>query len=251
MHRPASETRQSNLLKIATLCMLVLIGCRVEAPAQSNNPKPSKNGESRQTDSRGLIISDGELPPNTYLQARYEYRFSARGEFAPPVRWRVIGGALPPGLRLEDDGLLHGEPTRTGEFRFTVSATDTGKPAQAVQREFVIRVIEALVLEWKVPAHVTGNRIEGSVDVSNTTRHDVDLTFIVEAVAENGRATAIGYQHFLLRRGTRDMELPFGETLPHGAYLINVDGIGEITSRNVIYRQRLVMPKPLNVAVGP
>ena len=33
------------------------------------------------------------------------------------------------------------------------------------------------------------NRIEGSGEVSNTTAEDMDLTFDVKAVAENGRAT--------------------------------------------------------------
>ena len=34
-------------------------------------------------------------------------------------------GALPPGIKLEDEGLLHGEAERAGEFEFTVSATDS------------------------------------------------------------------------------------------------------------------------------
>ena len=84
-------------------------------------------------------------------------------------------------------------------------------------------MVEAMTLAWKVPAHVIGNRIEGSVEVSNTTPDDMDLTFDVKAVAENGRATEIGYQHFPLKKGTTGMMLPFGETLPHGAYMVYVN----------------------------
>jgi hypothetical protein len=92
-----------------------------------------------------------------------------------------------------------------------------GQPQQAVQRGYVIKVVNAMTLSWKNPAHVVGNRIQGSVEVSNATVDDIDLTFDVKAVADNGRATEIGYQHFVLTRGTIGMALPFGETLPHGA----------------------------------
>jgi len=199
----------------------------------------------------GLVIDDRLAPPKTYPHARYWFMFQARGNSVPPLHWRIEKGALPPGLNLEDNGLLHGEPERTGEYRFTVSVTDSGKPQQSVQKDFVIEVVEALTLVWKTPAHVSGSRIEGSVQVSNTTPEDVDLTFIVEAVAENGRATVIGYQHFLLRKGTTEMELPFGESLPHGGYLVNVDAIGEVASRSLIFRRRLQTPAVLQVVVGP
>jgi hypothetical protein len=98
---------------------------------------------------------------------------------------------------------------------------------------------------------VNGNRIEGSAQVANTTPDDVDLTFYVLAVAANGRATAIGYQHFVLKRGTMEMELPFGETLPHGGYVVHVDAVGEVAAKNVIYREYLETPGPLQVTVGP
>ncbi|HET9407983.1 MAG TPA: Ig domain-containing protein [Candidatus Sulfotelmatobacter sp.] len=199
----------------------------------------------------GLRISDHVLPPDTYPHERYYFQFLARGNNTPPIEWRLEKGALPPGLKLETNGVLHGEPERPGEYRFTVSATDSGSPRHAVQRDFVIKVVEALTLVWKNAAHVAGGRIEGSVAVSNTTPDDIDLTFIVEAVAENGRATAIGYQHFVLPRRTVDKELPFGENLPHGSYVVNVDAIGEVAKRNTIFRQRMQTPKPLQVTVGP
>jgi hypothetical protein len=87
--------------------------------------------------------------------------------------------------------------------------------------------------------------------VSNTTADDVDLTFVVMAVASDGRATAIGYQHFVLRRGTMAKELPFGETLPHGGYVVHVDAVGEVAPKNLIYRERMQTPSALQVTVGP
>jgi hypothetical protein len=120
-----------------------------------------------------------------------------------------------------------------------------------MQKGFVIKVVEAITVAWKVPAHVTGNRIDGSVEVSNTTADDMDLTFEVKAVNENGRATEIGYQHFPLKKGTIGMALPFGETLPYGAYMVYVDVNGEIAKRNAIYKQQMKTPAALQVLVGP
>jgi hypothetical protein len=89
------------------------------------------------------------------------------------------------------------------------------------------------------------------VEVSNSTAEDMDLTFDVKAVAENGRATEIGYQRFPLKRGTLGMALPFGETLPHGAYVVYVNVNGEVAKRNAIYKQQMQTPAPLQVVVGP
>ena len=201
------------------------------------------------SDSEFSIRDEPELP-ETYPHASYEYRFRTRGG-VPTFRWRLEKGALPSGLKLEEDGFLHGSPERTGEFRFTISATDSGQPQQSVQKVFVLRVRSAMTLNWKVVAHVTGNRIDGSAEISNTTPDDIDLTFIVVAVPGNGRAVAIGYQHFMLRRGTVGMELPFGETLPRGGYVVHVDAVGEVARKNVIYRERLQTPSMLQVSVGP
>jgi hypothetical protein len=197
-----------------------------------------------------LTIETEAKLPDTFPKAPYEVRLSAHGG-VPVLHWRFEKGMLPPGMKIEDDGLLHGTADRTGEFQFTATVTDGGKPQQSVQKQFLIRVRSAMTLNWKVPAHVTGNRITGSVEVSNTTPDDIDLTFVVMAVAGNGRATAIGYQRFSLPKGTQAKELPFGETLPHGGYVVHVDAVGEVAPKNLIYRERMQTPAPLQVTVGP
>ncbi len=216
---------------------------RAQAAGQAAQPSPDQSASDL------AILNDSPLP-DTYPHADYEYRFHAHGG-VPVLHWRLEKGTLPPGLKLEEDGLLHGQPVRAGEFEFTISVRDGGQPQQAVQKGFVLRVLSAMSLRWKEEPRVTGNRIEGSAEISNTTPDDIDLTFIVLAVPENGRAVAIGYQHFLLRRGTINMELPFGETLPRGGYVVHVDAVGEVPSRNVIYRERLQSAKALQVSVGP
>jgi hypothetical protein len=198
----------------------------------------------------GLQIGPEEVPV-THPRESYAVRLYGRGDYVPTLSWRLESGTLPPGITLSDDGELRGAAERAGEFQFVVEARDSGKPQQGARRTYVIKVVEGVRVEWKVPAHVTANRIDGSVAVTNTTADDLDLTFDVKAVAENGRATEIGYQHFLLKKGTVGMALPFGETLPHGAYVVYVNVAGEVAKRNLIYRQRMQTAGALQVAVGP
>jgi hypothetical protein len=217
------------------------------AAAQQPTPQDSS---SKDTEGGGLVMEPQELP-ETYPHAPYQVNFHARGNYVPVLHWSIGAGTLPPGITLDDGGLLHGEAQKAGEYRFVVVVTDGGKPQQAFQHAYTIKVTEGITVNWKVPPAVNSNRIDGSVEVSNATQYDMDLTFDVKAVAENGRATEIGYQHFRLKRGTIAMALPFGETLPHGSYTIYVNVVGEVARRNAIYRKALQTPIPLEVVVGP
>jgi hypothetical protein len=217
------------------------------AKTEADKTAPDKTAQDR--DDR-LVIEPAELP-RTYPHGRYQVIFQARGNYVPVLYWRVASGTLPPGITLDENGVLRGEAERAGEFRFEVEVRDGGKPQQGVQKGYVIKVLEGIAVAWKVPAHVTGNRIDGSVEVTNATADDMDLTFDVKAVAENGRATEIGYQRFPLKKGTIGMTLPFGETLPHGAYMVYVNVNGEVAKRNAIYKEQMNSPVALQVVVGP
>jgi hypothetical protein len=234
--------------RIVSLCVfgvgLVCAGQFISA--QDNDAQSQASADA--ASGNQIVIKTGSQLPDTYPRGVYNVRLVATGG-VPSLHWKVEKGALPPGIKLREDGELVGSAERTGEFQFTLTVQDSSR--QAVQKEFSIRVRSALVLNWKSAAHVNGNRIEGSAEVSNTTPDDIDLTFVVLAVAtDNGRATAIGYQHFSLAHGTNEQELPFGETLPHGGYVVHVDVVGEVAPKNVIYRERMQTPA-LQVTVGP
>jgi Putative Ig domain len=234
----------------ALACLLVVPVCPVFLiRAQAQSEQQSDNKASSKPDAAQLVIDTVSFP-GTYARGRYSVQLQQHGG-TPPFHWKVEHGDLPRGLILEDDGSLHGSPQTTGEYHLTISVTDSSKPPQAVQRDYVLKVVPAFTLTWKTPAHVAGNRIEGSVEVSNGTPQDFDLTFIVLAVNETGRATAIGYQRFPLKKGTSEFEIPFGDTVPHGAYVVHVDAVGEVADENLIYRERLQTPSPLQVAAGP
>ena len=177
--------------------------------------------------------------PKGSLWSKYSYQLQAAGQ--GPFHWHVYSGLLPKGVQLRDNGELYGVIDQTGEFDFIAEAQGpSGKP----ERSLVTLVVEPpLISEWQKQASISGNRIDGSVKVSNTTGRDLDLTFDVLAVNEIGRATAIGYQHFALKKDTRDLELPFGDTLGPGSYVVHIDVVGEEPVSKSIFRSRLVTPK--------
>ena len=169
----------------------------------------------------------------------------------PPYVWSVAGGDLPEGVTLTPEGLLAGRPAKAGTFAFSLSVEDSGRPAHSINKDFKAVVIASLLLEWLQIPKVRDNRIDGVVQVSNGSTEAFDLTVIIVAVADNGRATAIGYEHFPLKAGDTNLQIPFGKTLPHGTYVIHADAIAEIPARKAILRQRLQTPQALQVIQGP
>jgi hypothetical protein len=193
---------------------------------------------------------DAAALPKASPRHLYRFQFQAHGGI-PPMKFAVSQGSLPTGMKLGEDGLLAGTPATTGEYKFTVTVTDSSNPPQKAFRAFVLRIAPPMVMEWKRYAHVTGNRIDGSIVVSNNTEDDFDFTFVVLAVAENGRAVAIGYQHIPLKSGVDSLEIPFAETLPRGNYVVHVDAVGEVAAKDQIFRTRLQTKEKLQIQVGP
>jgi len=201
------------------------------------------------TTTPALTITTEPLP-EAALQQIYRVHLQATGGM-PPLHWTLTSGQLPPGLELEDSGVISGIATKIGDYRFTVTVADSDDPPHRASREFTIRVVAPLVLEWSRLPRVQDNRIEGAVKVSNGTKDDFDLTVIVVAVNEIGKAFVLGYQHPDLKGGTANFEIPFGSNLPQGTYVVHADAVAEVPPRNAIYRQRLQTPEALQVTVGP
>lgn len=158
---------------------------------------------------------------------------------------------MPDGLAIGPDGVLSGVPIETGDFRFTVTVTDSGKPAHQKSQELTLLVVAPLLLQWSRLPKINGQRLECAIRLSNQTGEDFDLTVVGLAVNEIGRATAVGYQHFTLRRDTEDLEITFSENLPPGMYELNVDAVAEVPESNTIHRTRLVAREKLLVQPIP
>jgi hypothetical protein len=86
--------------------------------------------------------------PDGMVGASYSLQFKGSGGCGPglPYQYRVLNGALPPGLSLSSSGLVSGTPTQSGTYRFWVELSDQDPPSAAwclvakAQREFEITV---------------------------------------------------------------------------------------------------------------
>jgi len=201
-----------------------------------------------------LTILTKEMPSGSlWTPYRDQYRpgFQLRATGGiEPYHWRVVNGVLPAGLKLDESSEITGVPQESGNFQFALELHDSRIPPLHASQKVTLIVEAPFSAEWDHKAQVSGNRIDGSVKVSNRTGRDFDLTFVVLAVNDIGRATAIGYQHFSLKKNTRNMSLPFGETLSPGNYTVNVDVVGEEPIARRIFRARLVAGKR-TISQGP
>jgi len=196
-----------------------------------------------------LVITDEPLPEFA-VGVDFHFVLHATGGL-PPYVWNVENGDLPDGLNLSPEGFLTGRPTKPGSFQFVIKVEDSARPAHGRSKQFELEVVAPLLLEWLDSPKAHDDRIDGSVQVSNGSKDNFDLTVVIVAVADNGRATAIGYQHFPMKPGDLNVKIDFGSALPHGGYTIHADAIAEIPKRNAILRQRLQTPQPLQVIQGP
>jgi hypothetical protein len=73
----------------------------------------------------------------------YSATLQASGGLAP-FTYRVQDGALPTGLSLSAAGQIAGTPTATGEFRFTIQASDAN--LKTASNTYILSVIPALVI---------------------------------------------------------------------------------------------------------
>jgi hypothetical protein len=221
-----------NFTKIMRLIAILILFCGVLAA----QPPP-------------LAIGDEALPAMD-VGVEFHMLLHATGG-VPPYVWSVASGDLPEGVTLTPEGLLSGRAAKPGTSTFTLKVEDSGHPAHTISKDFRAVVAASMLLEWLQPPKVHDNRIDGAVQVSNGSADTFDLTVIIVAVADNGRATAIGYEHFPLKPGATNVQIPFGNTLPHGGYVIHADAIAEIPTRKAILRQRLQTTQPLQVIPGP
>ena len=196
-----------------------------------------------------LAVLDEPLPQLEVGVDFHSFLHASGG--APPYVWSIESGQLPEGIRLSPEGLLGGRPAKAETFTVTLKVEDSGHPTHSINKEFRVVVTPSLSIDWNQPPKVRDDRIDGVAQVSNGSPDTFDLTVIIVAVAENGRATVIGYEHFELKAGAENLQIPFGSTLPNGAYVIHADAIAEIPAKKTILRQRLEVPQPLQVAQGP
>ncbi len=170
---------------------------------------------------------------------KYDVQLRAIGG-RPPYRWTIQGGtALPAGLSLDaNSGRITGTPTSSDEFSVLVQVADSAEPPLTHTKLLVAQSGAPLTVRWTVRPHIVASSIAGAVRVANGTHDTVDMTVIVVAVNENGRATALRYEHLNLPPGKETPDLTFDVSLPVGQYVAHVDATGEVPEKKAIYRDR-------------
>jgi Putative Ig domain len=212
-----------------TLSLFVLLACSLQAQVAAQ-----------------LEIAKQQLPIGT-VGREYSAKLNAVNRQGPLV-WNIRGD-LPPGLRLNPgSGVLSGTPSKGGNYKVVITVLDRSTGATA-QRDFTIEISGLLRIEWKQPPSLSGKAISGKVTVSNASPDTYDLTFIVYAINEVGKAFALGYQRFNLRP-SQQQDLPFGLELPNGQYVVHADAVGEVALKNIIRRAALDTPERIAINVN-
>ena len=93
--------------------------------------------------STALHAQEAFALPEAKAGFAYEFQIQVEGGL-PPLKWRVAGGELPPGIELLPSGTLRGVPTvpRRDPYQFMVEVSDSSQPPQTFAQRFSV-VIKA------------------------------------------------------------------------------------------------------------
>ncbi len=208
------------------LAMVILATCLAAGQTLQIQPVPAQGAIVGQTATLSLAATGG----------------------SQPYTWHVSAGELPPGLKLHaHSGKIDGTPTTPGDYRVTLVLVDSSIPKFQIQTDVTIHVIAGITVDWKEPPKVNGSTISGSAVISNQTTEDFDLTVVIVAVNEIGRATALGYQHFTLAGGSTSPVIPFGSAPGQGTYYVRLDAVAHHPNRHHIYRASKQTSEPLKL----
>ena len=212
-------------IRLLTL-ILFLANCHAHGQTLQITPLPSQGMIVGQSYTLPLVTTGGALP----------------------YHWRLLHGELPPGMMLHPHtAKISGSPTTPGDYRFTIEVSDTSIPKLHGMLDVVIHVIAGLEVDWKESPKIHGNGISGSAVVTNETPKDFDLTVVIVAVNQIGRATALGYQHFKLRAQSTSEVIPFGSSPGLGTYYVRVDAAAHQAGHKYIYRASKQTSDPLKL----
>jgi len=100
-----------------------------------------------------ITLSPATLP-NAVLGSPYSRTITASGGTGP-YSFLITSGSPPPGVLLSSGGVLSGTPTATGEFSFTVTATDSNECTGARTYSIVVTTCAAITISPSTLANAT------------------------------------------------------------------------------------------------
>lgn len=101
-----------SLMAMALLGVSLLGGCSSVSP-------DSGNGTGR----ADVLVIQSQPLPAAYINENYNTKVLVSGGIAP-YAFRVGGGTLPKGLKLDSSGRLSGTPIKAGEYKFLIEVSD-------------------------------------------------------------------------------------------------------------------------------
>ena len=185
-----------------------------------------------------IVTSNLPMP-----EAGAEYRAELKAVGGnPPYQWTILQQKLPPGLAFDSSrAVIFGKPQFDNEFSVLMQVSDSSEPPLTTTRLLVTSTGAPLAIRWTDRPHISADHLAGAVRVKNGSKDSVDLTVILVAVNEYGKAFALRYEHVTLAKGAETPDLKFDSSLPLGEYTLHADAVGEVAARNVIYRDRREM----------
>jgi C1A family cysteine protease len=116
-----------------------------------------------------MIANESELTVGHICEDNYNTQLLCSGGIGPH-NWSFVEGNLPPGLTIESDGSIQGDPSESGGFTFTAEAEDSSNPPFSSTREFRIYIEPC---------------INGDADCSGD--HDVlDIVYLIDNKFKKG-----------------------------------------------------------------
>jgi large repetitive protein len=184
------------------------------------------------------FTDDSFVIPIGTVGEEYFHEFKGDAGCGPelPYQFRLLAGALPPGLTLFDDGLLTGIPTRPGSWSFWVELSDQDPPAEPwctpkkSQRMFTVDVVTALTITttttppatigtlYSLPLSAAGGSGARTWSIASG-QLPPGLTLNSSTGAITGTPTTDGIYQFRVRvsdgsrQGTRQFTVPVREPL--------------------------------------
>ena len=186
------------------------------------------------------IVTSNLPPPEIGVEYKAEIRVVGGRQ---PYIWTVLQQSLPLGLTLDSTrGVIFGTPQSDAQFSALIQVSDSSEPSLTITKLLVSNPGPLLAIRWTDRPHISADHMGGALRVKNGSKDDVDLTVIVVAVNEYGKAFALRYEHLALPRGAETPDLQFDSSLPLGQYTLHADAVGEVAAKNAIYRDRRELP---------
>src|SRR5437868_3409494 len=209
------------ILCVGSICIFSLLPALAQAPAGG----------------RAFQIVTSNLPaPEAGMEYKAELK-AVGGK--PPYRWTALEQKLPAGLAFDSTGAtIYGTPQSADQFSVLVQVSDSSEPPLTNTRLLVSSAGPLLAIRWTDRPHISLDHLAGAVRVKNGSKDEIDLTVVVVAVNEIGKAFALRYERLMLAKGAETPDLKFDSSLPLGQYTLHADAVGEVPAKSAIYRDR-------------